>query len=613
MNKNRASFPSHCELKSLKTKQLDELAQQLRECIIQTVSQNGGHLASSLGAVELIVALHSCFETPKDKLLFDVGHQAYAHKLLTQRVDRFNTLRQDNGLSGFPLPDESEHDAFIAGHAGSALSAGLGLCVARDTKGEAFHVVSVVGDASMGCGISFEALNNASQITERMIVVLNDNRMAISPNVGALTRYLNKLIINKGFNRLKASIKKLISPFDRKNKIRGMVRRMEEALKMLFLPTVIFEDLGFRYLGPIDGHDIKGLKETFERAKTFDKPTLIHVVTTKGKGFKPAVEAPEKFHGLGQFDPLTGIIRVASSTNTFSKTFGETMCLRAEKNKALVVITAAMTSGTGLSEFATRFPQQLIDVGIAEEHALIFAAGLAKGGLHPVVALYATFLQRALGPLLHDICLQNLPVTICCDRAGAVDDGPTHHGIHDLGYLIGLPHLSILQPKNEIELDLMINAAQVHQGPVVIRYPKGGSHIEKLVCEPIKWGKSELIFEGKEAIILAVGAEVSTALQIRKKLQNKYDIGIVNVRFIAPLDLDVFTYIKGKKVFVIEDHVVTNGFSSVIAPHVLLTDRFGWENQVIPHGTVKALRKRFGFDVESLCEKIDNHLKEKEL
>ena len=463
------------DLKALAPRQLTALCSELRETIIDTVSKNGGHLAPNLGVVELTVALHSVFNMPEDKIVWDVGHQSYVHKLLTGRRDRFHSIRTDNGLSGFTLREESEFDCFSSGHAGTAISAAMGFAAARDARNGSEHVIAVVGDGSLICGLSLEALNNVRSSCRNLIIIVNDNKMSISKSVGAIPNYLNRIITGRSYNHFKAFAKMAVQRMPSGSDIIGGIQKLEEATKSLFVPGVFFEEMGLRYVGPINGHKLPELIETFNRVKDFNRPVIVHVITEKGAGCEYAKEAPEKFHGVSSFNPHTGHSEHASSGINFSAAFGASMIELAEKDPEVVAITAAMRSGTGLLKFSEQFPDRFFDVGIAEEHGLTFAGGLAAGGMRPVVALYATFLQRGLDCVFHDICLQNLPVIICADRAGIVEDGPTHHGIYDESFLLSMPRLSVLAPKNETELKAMLFAAYEQKTPVAIRYPRGAS------------------------------------------------------------------------------------------------------------------------------------------
>jgi 1-deoxy-D-xylulose-5-phosphate synthase len=603
------------DLRKLNNSELVTLNKEIRHKIIETTSINGGHTSSNLGVVELTTALHCVFDTPKDKIIWDVSHQCYTHKLLTGRKNTFKTLRKDDGCCGFIARGESEYDCFGAGHAGTAVSAALGMAAARDQKNGKEKIISVLGDGSLTCGVTFEALNNISSTTKDLILILNDNKMSISENVGGMTTYLNKIILKRGYNRTRNLFKKLILKIPRYgDKIRRFIGEVEEATKSIFVPGVFFEELGIRYIGPIDGHNLKILIQTFELIKEFDTPVVVHVVTKKGKGYIPAENFPEKFHGLGGFNLATGESK--SSAFTFSDAFGNSMIKLAKKHQDTVAITAAMKGGTGLTEFAEKFPKRFFDVGIAEEHAVVFAAGLAANSLRPVFTVYATFLQRALGCVFHDICLQNLPVIICTDRSGVVDDGPTHHGIHDLAYLRSIPNISILYPSDDEELENMLIAAYEHKSPVIIRYPKGVIEKTKNSSQKVEWGKAVDVSIGKALSIWATGKEIQTALEVRKIINNfcKIKINVVNPRFIVPFDENKLIRTAGKMPIIsIEDNQKVGGLASIIdellinKPHKEIM-HFGYGNNIIAHGTVKGIRKKEGLTPEEISEQIIEQL-----
>jgi 1-deoxy-D-xylulose-5-phosphate synthase len=511
---DRISSPK--DLKEIPLEKLGALAGEIREKIITVVSKNGGHLASNLGAVELTLALHRVFDSPSDKMVWDVGHQCYTHKLLTGRKDSFDTLRKYQGLSGFPTWRENEHDVFIVGHASTAISTALGVASGRDQNGKDFSVIAVVGDGALTGGMAFEGLNNAGASGRNLIVILNDNAMSISKNVGALSRYLTDLLTDEKYNKLKAEVWDLLGKFKRRDKIRSMVAKVEESVKGFLVPGIIFEKLGFRYFGPVDGHDIGGLIKTLEHLKGLKGPIMLHILTRKGRGYKHAEEDAPRFHGIGAFDKVTGNSNGKVEGPSFTEVFGDTLVELAGRNEKMVAITAAMTLGTGLVKFAERFPNRFYDVGIAEQHATTFAAGLASQGLRPVFAVYSTFLQRAFDQTIHDIALQNLPVILAVDRAGLVGaDGPTHHGAFDLSYLRQIPNWTIMAPKDGNELRNMLSAAVGWQkGPVAMRYPRGAipDEITKGI-RPVEMGTWEKLRDGKELAILAVGSMVYPALQ----------------------------------------------------------------------------------------------------
>ncbi len=537
------------DIKKLSIPQLETLAQEIRERLILTLSKTGGHLGPNLGVVELTLAMHYVFDTPADKFVFDVSHQAYVHKLLTGRRERFETIRQPSGLNGFMLRTESEHDAYGAGHAGTALSAALGMAVARDLAGGKEHVVALAGDAAFTNGISFEALNNISDQTRRLIVVLNDNEWSIDRNVGAVARYLHKIVTNEHVTHLHDSAARLLERFGGKTAV-NVVRRAEEAAKGLLWPSVFFEEFGLTYYGPLDGHNLGLLVETFRFLKQQDKPVLLHAITQKGRGFQPALDKQKKFHGLGPYDPETGETKPAGQ-RTYSEVFAETLVKLANENEKLVAITGAMPNGTALDLFKPHHPKKYFDVGIAEEHAVIFAAGMATQGYKPYCAIYSTFLQRAFDPVVHDVCLQNLPVVFCMDRGGlSGDDGATHHGLFDISYLRGIPNIIHMDPKDEDELADMLYTAMLHNGPAAVRYPRGtgpGSVVkDRPVALPI--GKAEVIRDGDEFAIFGLGALLPMATELSDRLAELgRSAAVINPRFVKPVDRELLaSYAKAR-------------------------------------------------------------------
>lgn len=611
------SIDSPKDLARLNNEQLKTLCAELREEIVTTVSKNGGHLAPSLGVIELTVALHKVFDTPRDKLVWDVGHQSYAHKLLTGRRKEFHTLREFGGISGFTSRAESEYDPIGAGHAGTSLSAALGLAAARDRRGSNENVVAVIGDGSLICGLALEALNNVRSTTTNFIIVINDNKMSISKSVGAIPNYLNRIITGRSYNHFKAFAKMAVKRIPGGDDIVGSIQRIEEATKSLFVPGVFFEDLGLRYIGPIHGHNLPELIETFKNVKEFNRPVIVHVITEKGCGCEYAKEAPEKFHGVSScFDPDTGdAIEAKPGKGGYSAAFGSAVLELAKLHPELVAVSAAMRMGTGLLEFAKQRPERFFDVGIAEEHAVVFASGLAAGGLRPVVAIYASFLQRALDCVFHDVCLQKLPVIICADRAGIVEDGPTHHGIHELSFLLNMPNLAVLSPRDETELKDMLFAAYDNAGPVVLRYPRGSSPrlAEPLPRAALKWGAAETLKEGSAAIaIWAAGRECFTALEVARLLKESKGIEatVVNVRFLKPFDKALLLEHAAKMpVATIEDCQVFGGLASLAESALNGAackgfKRFGWGDETIPHGDVEILRERSGMDSKSIARSL---------
>jgi 1-deoxy-D-xylulose-5-phosphate synthase len=605
---------SPADLKRLNDAQMEKLAKEIREFLIQTLSKTGGHLGPNLGVVELTMALHSVFDTPKDKIMFDVSHQAYVHKILTGRRERFDTIRQPGGLNGFMLRTESEHDCFGAGHAGTALSAALGMAVARDLAGGTEHVVAVAGDAAFTNGISFEAINNIAEQTKRLIVVLNDNEWSIDRNVGAIARYLHRIVTNEHYQHLHASATRIIERFGGKTAAK-VVRRAEEAAKGMLWPSIMFEEFGLEYFGPIDGHNLPLLIETFKFLKTADHPVLLHVLTQKGRGFQPALDGQKKFHGLGPYDPETGDTK-PTGLPTYSEVFAKSLAELATKDARIVAITAAMPNGTGLDNFRPHHPTRYFDVGIAEEHAVVFAAGMATRGFRPVCAIYSTFLQRAFDPIVHDVCLQKLPVMFCMDRAGlSGDDGPTHHGLFDIGYLRSVPEIVLMAPKDEDELaDMMMTGLQL-PGPSAIRYPRGTVAGVQCKIEPqvLPLGKSEVLKDGSDVAILGLGPLVTMARELAVRLEGEgYSPAVVNPRFVKPLDREMLAqYAKRVVAFVtFEDHVRMGGFGSAVVEALdemgcaLPVVRIGWPDQFIEHGKVDDLRKKHGLSVDAALEQV---------
>ncbi len=607
---------SPADVKQLSLPELDQLAAEIREELISVLSVNGGHLGPNLCVVELTLAMHYVFNTPTDHFLFDVSHQAYVHKLLTGRRRQFRTIRTPGGLNGFMLRTESPHDCYGAGHAGTALSAALGMAVARDKIGGGEHVVAVAGDAAFTCGITYEALNNIAHHTKRMVVVLNDNKWSIDKNVGAIATYLNKIVTNPKYDYLHERAGKFVEKLAGKSALQ-MARRAEEAAKSMLLPSVIFEELGLKYYGPIDGHDIGTLIKTFEFLKAQERPILLHVLTQKGKGFEPAIQKQKKFHGLGPFDPETGETKPLSR-RTYSEVFADTLVKLANVNPKLVAITAAMPNGTGLDRFQPHHPDKYFDVGIAEEHAVLFAAGLAAKGMKPFCTIYSTFLQRAFDPIVHDVCLQNLPVVFCMDRGGlSADDGPTHHGLFDISYLRGIPNIIHMVPKDEDELADMMFTAMHWDGPIAIRYPRGtGPGVPvKDVPKAIPIGKSELLQHGEHdrVAIFALGALVPMGLELALRLENEgISAAVINARFTKPVDTEMLEFYASsvEAIVTLEDHVLCGGFGSAVLEELnklqIATPvvRIGWPDQFIEHGKQDALRAKYGVSVEAALTKL---------
>lgn len=606
------------DIKQLSLPQLEQLAQEIRERLIAVLARTGGHLGPNLGVVELSIAMHVVFDTPKDHFVFDVSHQAYIHKLLTGRRDRFETMRQPNGLNGFMLRTESEHDSYGAGHAGTALSAALGMAVARDLSGGAEHVIALAGDAAFTNGISYEALNNIAEQTKRLIIVLNDNEWSIDRNVGAISSYLHRIVTNDRYAHLHDRATRLIEKLGGRT-VGHVVRRAEEAAKGMLLPSLIFEEFGLTYYGPIDGHNPGLLIETFRFLKAQNRPVILHALTQKGRGFQPALDKQKKFHGLGPYHPETGET-TATGQKTYSEVFAETMVKLADSNPNVVAITAAMPNGTALDLFRPHHPKRYFDVGIAEEHAVIFAAGMATKGLRPFCAIYSTFLQRAFDPIIHDVCLQNLPVVFCMDRAGlSGDDGPTHHGLFDISYLRAVPNMVLMAASHEDELADMLKTAEQHAGPSAIRYPRGAGPGKRLKEQPVALpiGKAEVLCEGSEIAVWGLGALVPMASAFASQLQREgYSAALVNARFAKPLDTELLEQ-QARRVGLIvtfEDHVLMGGFGSAVMEHLSTQNlhvpvvRIGWPDAFIEHGKVDQLRAKYGVSVEAALAKCRPYL-----
>lgn len=609
-------------LRTLSLPQLEILAAEIREKLVETVSQTGGHLAPNLGVVELTIALHRIFDTPRDQIVWDVGHQTYVHKLLTGRQENFATLRTFGGLSGFPKREESIYDCFNTGHSSTSISAALGLALARDLKGENYAVVAVIGDGALTAGMAFEALNHAGHLKTSLIVVLNDNEMSISQNVGALARYLGRLRTDPRYSRRKKILESALQQVPPAGpRLLGWGKRIKDSLKYLVLPGMFFEGLGFTYLGPVDGNDLPRLEELLGRAKLVSGPTLVHVLTQKGKGYSPAEKDSEAFHGTGPFEIATGLPREKKPLPTYTEVFGKTICELAAENKKIVAITAAMKDGTGLKEFSTNYPQRFYDVGIAEQHAVTLAAGLAAGGYHPVVAIYSTFLQRAYDQVAHDVCLQKLPVVFALDRAGIVgEDGETHQGIFDFAYLRHLPGLVIMAPKDEEELRQMLVTAFAIDGPVALRYPRGEARGVPLNTElkRLPLGKGELLREGREITLLAIGPLVYEALTAAETLAREgITATVINARFLKPLDQELIcTQVQKTKNFLtVEEHVRAGGFGSAVlellAKEGITEVKAGClaiPDVFVPHGKAAVLRSLYGLDAAGITAAARNLL-----
>ena len=612
---------SPADLRGLSVEQLIILSSEIRQRIVEVVSKTGGHLASSLGAVELTLALHYCLNTPEDKIIFDVGHQAYAHKILTGRNDSFSSLRQYQGLSGFPSKDESAYDPFTTGHSSNAVSLALGLACSRDLSmpKNNFRTVAVIGDGSLSGGLCFEGLNNAGHLKKDILVVLNTNELSIAPNTGAISVYLNKIISLPVYNRFKESLEKFAnSRIPKGSRILKLVNKFEEGLKNLFVPGMLFEELGFRYFGPLDGHDINLLVKTLKNISYIKGPLLLHVITKKGKGYPPAEKEPVRFHGLGPFNPLTGETISGAGAETYTEAFRNAILDLAKKNESIIAITAAMPEGTGLDKFRDVFPQRFFDVGIAEAHAACFAAGLAKGGFKPVVALYSTFLQRAYDQVIEDIALQDLPVIFCLDHAGIVgEDGVTHQGIFDIAFLRTVPNLIIMAPKDVLELEEMLEFALKLNKPVALRYPKGRGARLNLKNLPLELGKAEILKDGNDFALFALGSMVSPAYEALNLLQKEGLKGtLVNARFVKPLDNDMLKSICADKnlIFSVEEGISDGGFGSAVSEAINKSIiRIGLPCEFIAHGKREIILDKYGLTAEKIALRIksayaqDNH------
>jgi 1-deoxy-D-xylulose-5-phosphate synthase len=618
MSKLLGTIQSPADIKRLSLPELEGLAQEIRERLILALSKNGGHLGPNLGVVELTLAMHYVFSTPSDKFVFDVSHQAYIHKLLTGRESRFDTIRQEGGLNGFMLRTESEHDSYGAGHAGTALSAALGMAVARDLAGGIEHIVALAGDAAFTNGISYEALNNIDSNTKRLIVVLNDNEWSIDRNVGSIAKYLHKIVTNKNVYSLHEGATRLVGKIGGKTAVKA-VRRAEEAAKSMLWPSMFFEEFGLVYYGPLDGHNLPLLIETFEFLKQQERPVLLHVITQKGRGFQPALEGQKKFHGLGPYDPETGHTHPPGQT-TYSEVFANTLVKLADRDEKIVAITAAMPNGTALDFFRPHHPKRYFDVGIAEEHAVIFAAGMATQGFKPFVAIYSTFLQRAFDPIVHDVCLQNLPVVFCMDRGSlSGDDGATHHGLFDISYLRPIPNIIHMVPANEDELADMLYTAGMHPGPSAIRYPRGTGPGVALKAEPqaLPIGTAKVLQDGSDVAIFGLGALLPMAQGLADRLEDEgVSAAVINPRFVKPLDLVTLRrYAESVRAIVtFEDHVLAGGFGSAVLEALeemqiqVPVVRIGWPDGFIEHGKVDSLRARYGITVEAALEKLRVYL-----
>ncbi len=607
------------DIKQIAKEDYDVLAQEIREFLIEKISETGGHLGSNLGAVELTMALHLALTLPEDKIIWDVGHQSYTHKLLTGRRDGFATLRKYHGMSGFPKRKESECDCFDTGHSSTSVSAGLGMVKARDLRGEKNTIVSVIGDGSLTGGMAYEALNNASQLETNYIIVLNDNNMSISENVGGISTYLNNVRTATGYLDLKEGVYKALKGTSRGESVIAKIRRLKNGVKQLVIPGMFFEEMGITYLGPVDGHDVNALIRVIGEAKRVKGAVLVHVVTEKGKGYAPAQRHPARFHGAEPFEIESGLPKNPRNTSNYTDVFSTVMCKLGQREENVVAITAAMPDGTGLKRFRNMYPDRFFDVGIAEEHAVTFAAGLAAGGMRPVVAIYSSFLQRAYDQILHDVCLQNLPVVFAIDRAGLVGaDGETHQGIFDLSYLSSIPGMTVMAPKNKWELSDMMKFAVHFDGPIAVRYPRGEAYAGLSEYRaPVVYGESEWIYEESEVALLAVGSMVKTAEQVRDRLKAAgHACSLVNVRFVKPADEKMIRRAAAghRLIVTMEENVASGGYgdrvracladadSDVRLYTVTLPDAY------VEHGNTELLKRELSLDADSIFEKIEEYL-----
>lgn len=603
------------DVKQLSLSECEQLAQEIRDFLIRSLSETGGHLASNLGVVELTIALHRFLHFPEDKLVWDVGHQAYTHKILTGRKEQFATLRKTGGLSGFPKRKESDCDAFDTGHSSTSISAGLGLVQARDLKGENYQVVSVIGDGALTGGMAYEALNNAAELKKNFIIILNDNEMSITRNVGGMSSYLDHIRMAAPYTELKMGVTNALKKIPKVGD--GMVdalHKTKSSIKQLVIPGMLFENMGLTYLGPADGHDMRQLGKVLQEAKRKQGPVLIHVLTEKGRGYEPAMRHPARFHGAAPYEIETGLPK-SNGNPSYTDIFSTVMRKFGDREPDVVAVSAAMVPGTGLKRFGNMFPERLFDVGIAEEHAVTFAAGLALGGLRPVVAIYSSFLQRAVDQILHDVCMQNLPVVFAVDRAGLVgSDGETHHGCFDLSYLSMMPNMTVMAPKNKWELSDMLKFAIRQKSPVAIRYPRGEAYIGlEDYRAPIEMGKAEILEKGKEIAILAVGNMVRTAVQVTENLRNcGYEPTLVNMRFVKPLDMDLLEILREDHSLIVtmEENVKSGGFGEQVMTyygsrlHSPAVRIVAIEDQFVPHGSVEDLMHQQQMDSASVTERI---------
>lgn len=604
------------DIKKIDPREYRLLAKEIRQFLVHKISMTGGHLASNLGAVELTMALHLCLDFPNDSLVWDVGHQSYTHKLLTGRKEGFDTLRQFGGMSGFPKRSESNCDAFDTGHSSTSISLAIGMAKARELKKEKNNVFAVIGDGALSGGMAFEALNNAARLKSNLVIVLNDNQMSISKNVGGMSKYLGNIRTSTNYTEFKEDVETKLRKSHIGNALADSIKGAKDAVKRLFVPGMLFEDMGITYIGPIDGHDVKQMVSAFESASKMQKAVIVHVCTKKGKGYLPAEEDPSAFHGIAPFKPSDGTLKNKEKYLTYTYVFSRKLVELADKDEKIVAISAAMPSGTGLNRMAERFPDRFFDVGIAEEHAVTFAAGMASKGMKPVVAIYSTFFQRAYDQILHDVCIGRLPVIFAVDRAGLVGgDGETHQGMFDISYFNSMPNMTVMAPKNVLELEKMLEFAAGFDGPIAIRYPRGKAYTGlKEYDTKIEYGKSEKITDGVDIALLAVGSMVETAVKVRKiLLQHGIDVTIVNARFVKPLDEEMLSDIGRNHRYIItmEEGILTGGFGESVshwyqenAPQMPFIRNIALPDKFIEHGSVEMLKKKYKIDAEGIAEKI---------
>ncbi len=613
------------DIKKISRDELPRLAGEIREFLIEKVSVNGGHLGSNLGAVELTIALHRQLSLPKDKIIFDVGHQSYVHKLLTGRREGFDTLRKYGGMSGFPKRRESDCDAFDTGHSSTSISAGLGLVKARDLKNEKYTVVSVIGDGALTGGLAYEGLNNAAKLKSNYIIILNDNNMSISENVGGMSRYLQGIRTAVGYQNFKSNLEVFLkrSMPSKGDKVVDSLKRVKSSMKQLLVPGMLFEDMGITYLGPVDGHDIGAMERTIKEAKNIKHTVLIHVCTSKGKGYSPAERHPARFHGTGPFEIATGLPKDNSGKACYTDIFSTVMIKLAARNDNVVAITAAMPDGTGLKRYRNIYPDRFFDVGIAEGHAVTFAAGLAAGGLKPIVAVYSSFLQRSYDEILHDVCMDSLPVVFAIDRAGLVGaDGETHQGVFDLSYLSNIPNMTVMAPKNKWELSDMMKFAVEYNGPIAVRYPKDEAYCGlQEFRAPIEYGKSEVIYKGSMIALMSVGNMTAVAESVREKLMEKgYSCTLINARFVKPIDTELIrqTAEDHSLIVTMEENVLSGGFGEHVTEYAAVSDlnaeilNIAIPDVFVPHGAVSVLREKLGLDSDSIVQRILKKLSDME-